>query len=213
MDTPVNADLADQTSARIDPVLQRFAHLGVQVGILVAFLAGLRRRDPSVLLNGVLSLGFSSVPAYLERGHGVRFRPWQRLWISTAALVHAVGMLGPYDRIWWWDHLAHTLSSAVVGAAVDVFLRTDARRGNRPIPATTRTTFVLGVTFGFGLVWEVLEYVAHVVGERIGLEPLLVHYGRVDMARDLIFNLVGASLVVVFGHDALSNFVESVARE
>lgn len=179
----------------------------VQAGIGVAFLAGVRRRDPSVVVNAVVSAAFTAVPWSLEARYGVRFRPWQRLWVSAAGLIHTLGMLGPYDRIWWWDQLAHTLSGVVVAAATDVVYRaetTDAASDR------SRAGVVAGVTLAFGIVWELLEYAVHSVAERLGFEPLLVHYGRLDALGDLFFDLVGAGIVVRFGRRALSNVVASV---
>lgn len=181
----------------------------LQAGIVAALLAGVRRRDPSVVINGGLSLTFVALPRYLERRYGVSFHPWQRVWISTAALVHTLGMLGPYDRIWWWDHLAHTLSGVVVAGAADVVHRTGAGERSR-LPVRSRPAFVVGITFGFGVLWELFEYIVHALGNRVGFEPLLVHYGRFDAVADLVFDLLGAGLVVLFGRRALANVVDSV---
>jgi hypothetical protein len=197
----------------IDAGLERGANV-LQLGIVTALLAGVRRRDPSVVANGAASLAFAAIPEYLERRYDARFRPWQRLWVSAAALVHTVGMLGPYDRVWWWDHVAHTLSGVVVGGAADVALRVDAA-GPRRFQGSSRfrSAFIVGVTLGLGFLWEVLEYVIHALGDRIGFEPLLVHYGRFDAVWDLVCDALGAGLVVLFGRRALSNVVESVADE
>lgn len=194
--------------------LQRIANRLLQVGTVTGFATGLRRRNPSVAVNGCLSLVFTSLPWFLEWRYGARIRPWQRLWISAAGLVHTLGMLGHYDRIWWWDHLAHTLSGVVVGGVADVVFRTEIEdRGDpddRPLPARSRATFVVVVTLVLGLLWEVLEYLIHTLGDRVGFEPLLVHYGRLDAVGDLVFDAVGAGVVIVFGRQALSNVVDSV---
>lgn len=206
--------LAVRFGRRSSAAVLEGANRVLQGSIVAALLAGLRRRDPSAIVNGVVSLVFASLPAYVEREYGVRFRPWQRLWVSAAALVHATGMLGPYDRIWWWDHVAHTLTATIVAGATDALLRGGARRaGTSPISARSRAVAVVGTTLGIGLLWEALEYVVHVLADRIGLEPLLVHYGRRDTARDLLYDALGACLVVLFGRSALSNVVDSLAEE
>lgn len=210
MSTPVAA----RAGRRISAGFLWGANRLVQLGIVVALSMGVRRRDPSVLLNGLLSLAFAALPAQLERRYGARFRLWQRLWISAAAFVHTIGMLGPYDRVWWWDHLAHALSGVVVGGTVDVYLRaTAAETGRSPLSGRFRSVAILGVTMGVGLLWEALEYVVHAVADRLGFEPLLVHYGRRDTVGDLLFDGLGAALVIVFGRSALSNVVESVTDE
>jgi hypothetical protein len=58
-----------------------------------------------------------------------------------------------------------------------------------------------------GLLWELVEYLVHVASRRVGLEPILVSYGRVDTLLDLLFNLVGAGLVLAFGDSLLGNLV------
>lgn len=188
-----------------DPGWWRVANRLLQAGIVAGLAAGLRRRDPSVIVNALLSLAFASLPGHAERWTGVRFRPWQRSWLSLAGLVHTLGMLGPYDHLWWWDDLAHTLSGGVVAGAADIVYRSDA---DGRYTDCSRPTFVAAVTLGFGVVWEVLEYFAHAVGDRIGVEPVLVNYGRRDTAADLGFDLLGAALVVRFGREALSNLVD-----
>lgn len=187
----------------------RLANRVVQAGIGAALLAGVRRRDPTVAVNGVVSLVFTALPRALEARYGARFRPWQRLWVSAAGLVHTLGMLGPYDRVWWWDHLAHTLSGVVVAAATDVVFQARAADADPP-SGRSRAGVIAGVTLGFGIVWELLEYVVHAVADRLGFDPLLVHYGRLDALGDLCFDLVGAGIVIRFGRRALSNVVASV---
>lgn len=200
--------------ARIDrhivASIQRSVNSLLQVGIVVALLAGIRRRDPSVIVNGCLSLTFVSMPKYIERRYGARFHPWQRIWVSVSALVHTLGMLGPYDRIWWWDHLAHTLSGVVVAATADIVHRAESARSVTMVHS--RSAFIAGTTFGFGFLWEIFEYIVHSLGDRIGFEPLLVHYGRLDAVGDLIFDLIGAGLVIRFGRERLSNIVDSVTN-
>lgn len=192
-------------------VVSHLANRVVQAGIGAAFLVGVRRRDPTVVVNAVVSAAFTALPRMLEIRYGARFRPWQRLWVSAAGLVHTLGMLGPYDRVWWWDHLAHTLSGVVVAAATDVVFQSRAADAD-PVTGKShdRATVVFGVTLAFGVVWELLEYVVHAIADRLGFEPLLVHYGRLDALGDLLFDLLGASIVVRFGRRALSNVVDSV---
>lgn len=193
---------------------ERTANRLFHIAILTALGEGVRRRDPSVIVNGVVSLVFAAIPGFFENRYGARFRPWQRLWVSAAALVHTSGLLGPYDRIWWWDHLAHALSGAVVAGAADVVLRVGVEEAGRAtVSPTSRPVVVVGVTLAFGSLWEALEYVVHAIADRLGFEPLLVHYGRLDTVRDVVFDLLGAGLVVLFGRRALSNVVESITDE
>lgn len=189
--------------------IQRQVNRLLQVAIVGALLAGLRRRDPSVVTNGAVSLVFAVIPGRIETAYDVRFCPWQRLWVSAAALVHTLGMLGPYDRIWWWDHLTHTLSGVVVASAADIGFRSRPEvRERASLPFDARMMWIGGVTVGFGLLWEFLEYGIHAVADHRDFEPLLVHYGRFDSVADVAFDLLGAGLVILLGESALSNLVE-----
>lgn len=209
LSTP-DSDGSDRSNGRS---LLRGANRLLQLGILTTLRAGVERRDPSVIVNAVLSVAFAVAPDYVERRFGVRFRPWHRLWISAAGVIHSVGMLGPYDRIWWWDRVAHTMSGAVVAGGADVLFQAIGGDAERPAASRSRAAFVLGVTLGLGVVWEVVEYTIHVVGRRVGFEPLLVNYGPLDTAGDLVCDILGAGLVIAFGRRTLSTVAESIAAD
>ena len=150
-------------------------------------------------MNAVLAFVATYLPGAVERRYDVGFRPWQRTYAQSAMLTHAIGMLGPYDDTWWWDHLTHTHSATLLGGVIYAAAR---RRGVDPRPR------VLGVVAGAGVVWEAAEYVAHAVADRLGVEPVLVMYGKRDTLVDMGFNLLGALVVVAFGDHLLGNFVD-----
>ncbi len=189
---------------------KRWADHALRFGISTVLLVGLDRGNPSAVVNAAVSLATSFVPSVLERRYGLDLQPWQRLWITGAMLLHAIGMLGPYDRTWWWDHVTHTLSASIVGGVAYVVART--RTGSDPSTRKRHSVFVVGVTLGFGVFWEVIEYLIHHFASRAGVEPILVSYGRNDTALDLVFDLVGAGLVVLLGPDALANVVNSLTE-
>ena len=166
--------------------------------IVSVFFEGFRRRNPGAVVNAVVSLLATYLPAVVEWRYGVEFRPWQRLYLNAGVLTHAVGMLGPYDDVWWWDHLTHTSSSTLLGGFILVRAR---QRGRDPRPR------VLAGVIGVGALWELMEYTIHGVSRRVGLEPLLVSYGAEDTLLDLSFDLLGAILVLVFGDRLFSNLI------
>lgn len=202
------ASSPERARQSVDPGRWRVLNHLLRAGIVAGLAAGIRRRDPSVIVNALLSLVFASFPGSVERWTNVRFRPWQRSWLSLAGLVHTLGMLGPYDHVWWWDDVAHTLSGGVVAGAADVVYRSDGGHS----PGCSRPAFITAVTISFGVVWEILEYLVHALGDRIGVEPVLVQYGLRDTMTDLAFDLLGAALVVRFGRKALSNLVNADER-
>lgn len=180
------------------------AVLVFQAALVLVVLEALRRRNRSATVNGLVALGAALLPAVvraaLRAGPGVHlsYGPELPLWIAIAGLVHAVGMLGLYDTIWWWDHLAHTVSSALVTALVYAAVLVVAPAS--PVGRLS-TAGVVGVTLGFVLVltvlWELIEELARHLAERYDIGPLLVVYGPYDWAFDLAFNLVGAGLVLL----------------
>jgi hypothetical protein len=171
---------------------------GLRTGIVAVFVEGVRRRNPGAIVNAVVALWATYLPAVLERRCAIEFRPWQRIYVATAMLTHAVGMLGPYDDIWWWDHLTHVHSATLLGGLIHVVSR---RSGVDPRPRV-----LVGVAVA-GLLWELVEYVAHVASRAVGLEPILVSYGAADTLLDLVCNLVGAVLVLAFGDTLLGDLV------
>lgn len=168
--------------------------------LLAVFLVGIRDRNPGAIVNAVLAFVGTYLPAVAERVADVEFRPWQRAYVDLAMVTHAVGMLGLYDDVPWWDHLTHTLSASLLGG---ITFAAAERRGHDP------RSRVLGVVVGGGLIWEAIEYGIHAAAERLGVEPILVVYSKRDTILDLVFNLVGALLVVLFGDRLLGNLVNA----
>ena len=97
-------------------------------------------------------------------------------------------MLGRYDSVWWWDHLTHTLSAALAAALLYAGLLVVA-----PAIAVAGTVLTIVV---LGVLWEAGELFAREVADRYDIEPVLVHYGWRDTALDLLFDVVGAGVVV-----------------
>ncbi|WP_339106042.1 hypothetical protein [Haloterrigena salinisoli] len=175
---------------------EREVERGIRYALLVVGLVGIRRRNPGAVVNAVAAAIGTYLPDFAERLYDVELRPWQRVYVDTAMVTHAVGMLGPYDDVEWWDHLTHTHSATILGAVVFAISR---RRGRDPGPR------VVAVVAGLGVLWELLEYAIHTAADRSGLEPILVTYGRTDTVLDLVFDLVGAVLVVAFGDRVLGD--------
>lgn len=167
---------------------------------LSVFVEGLRERNLNAMVNAVLMFTATYLPGIVERRYDVTFRPWQRVYTQSAMLAHAVGFLGPYDDTWWWDHVTHVLSATLLGGIVHVAAH---RRDRDP---TRATVFAI---VGGGILWECFEYAIHRVSDRLGIEPVLVYYGPRDTIKDLLSNLIGALLVVLFGDRLLRNFTES----
>lgn len=176
-----------------------------QLGILGILVEAIRRHDMAAAVNAVVSFIVATLPAAIAflsptvLGRSVTFGPELPLWLAMAGLFHSYGMLGPYDSIWWWDYLTHTISAALVAALIYGALVVVV---GRPGPFESLSGLVPALTVGFtlaaGIFWELIELVARAVGDYLDIEPVLVHYGRRDTALDLVFDLVGALVVVLF---------------
>lgn len=170
----------------------------IRCAIIAVLVAGFRRRNWGAVVNAALAVIGTSFPDVVEHRYDVEFLPWQRVYIATAMVMHAVGMLGPYDDTRWWDHLTHAYSATLFGGVVHVVTR---RRDRDPRPR------VLAAVGFVGVLWELMEYAIHVAADRLGLEPVLVPYGKKDTALDLCFDVLGALFVLAVGDRFLWNFI------
>jgi hypothetical protein len=196
---------------------------GATNGLLVVLLGGLclalavsvRRRDVAAAVNVLASLAAVAVSLPLAigvplSGGGTVLAPALPLWIVTAGLLHSIGMLGPYESVWWWDHLTHTVSAALLAALSYAGVTVAADAGAIPPLSTAAVAAAtIGFTLAAGVFWELVELVARALGERYDVEPVLVHYGWRDTGLDLVFDFVGAVAVVLLD---LRVFVEPAAR-
>ena len=177
--------------------------LALQVGIVLVAVAALRRGNVSAAVNAAAAFGAGLLPVWLAvAGPAAGALP---LWVAAAGLLHSVGMLGLYESVWWWDHLTHTVSAALIAALAYAALSVSPEA----LPLGAGPLAVLFVV-AVGAFWELIELVAREVGDRLDVEPVLVYYGPMDTALDMGFNVVGAALVV--GLD-LRLFVPVAARD
>ncbi len=176
----------------------------VLVGAVVATLAeALRRGELSASINAAVSLAAALAPPAVASGLDywwgwtITVTPELTAWVAAAGFLHSLGMLGLYESVWWWDHVTHLVSGSLVAALVYAGFIVLGQDGSG-FEASWETAAVFTVVFTFlvGVFWELVELVARDVGERLDVDPVLVHYGWRDTAYDLVFDLVGALLVV-----------------
>ncbi|WP_135827831.1 hypothetical protein [Halorussus halobius] len=173
----------------------------LQVGLLGIAGYGLYRGETGLVANGLLSLGVTLVPAYLRRDTSISLDTSYVLVLSLAVFVHAVGALGPYQSVPWYDSVAHALSASIVaGAGYATVKAVDRNSEATHLPAKLQFAFILIFVMAFGVLWEILEFGTGLVSELVGGEPVLAQYGLDDVVSDLTFNQVGGILVA--GWDA-----------
>jgi hypothetical protein len=169
----------------------------LQAAILGLLLYAVWHGDVAAAVNALGAFVLALSPMAIEWANGpVAIGPGLTLWVAAAGALHSVGMLGPYDSTWWWDHLTHTVSAALFAAlAYGAALVALPTMGIPDGPAAVAGVTV-ALTFGVGVLWELVEVLARELGERFDIEPVLTLYGWQDTAADLVFDVVGAVLVV-----------------
>ncbi|WP_276280687.1 hypothetical protein [Halorussus caseinilyticus] len=180
---------------------ERWLVRALQVGLAVVAGYGLYRGETAVFVNGLVSLGVTFVPALVRRDLGISMDTSYVLVISVAVFVHAVGLLGPYRTLPWYDSVAHALSATVVAGAGYVTVKAVERNSERTtLPPEAEFVFILVFVMAFGVLWEIVEFGAELASAAVGGTAVLVQYGLDDIINDLLFNQVGA--LVVAGWDA-----------
>jgi len=181
---------------------------------MLAILAvGLYTRNVGIVVNAAIAFATTLVPAMVERDLRIELDARFTLWIALALFLHALGMLGFYGEIGWYDRLTHTLSAAVV-ATVGYVVARAIDDHSTAVVLTDRFLFVyvLVFTLGLGVLWEILEF-GTVLGARLlGFEPILTQYGLTDTLGDLLFDTVGAVVAATVATERVSSVVASLRR-
>jgi len=165
----------------------------LQAGILATLVEAARQRNVAAAVNALVALAAALLPWTLGLVTGLAVGPVLPLWLGVAGLLHAVGMLGPYDTVSWWDHLTHFVSASLLAALAHAGVVVGyAGTASDAGIATVTVLF----TVAAGVLWELVELVARELGDQFDIEPVLVHYGWTDTVLDLGFDLAGAVLVV-----------------
>lgn len=199
---------------RLGGVITGTRAVRVMQGIIVLLIGyGLVSRNLSVVVNGVLGLVTTVLPAILKRDYQIALEPPLVLWITVAILLHTIGMTGPYDTVWWWDHLTHTLSATVVaGVGFAVTRAIDEYWEEIYLPPDFMFVFIILFTLAAGVLWEVLEFVGRVTADALGQGPVLIQYDLADSVVDLLFNGLGAVLVAGLGKGRFDRLIDSIER-
>jgi len=171
-----------------------------QLLLVVVLALGLRRRDVAIVANAVGALMVTASPALVRRRLRVTLDPRLTALVGAAVLVHAVGTLGPYATVGWWDEAAHALSAGVVAAAGYSLARAlDVRQECLSLPPAFLFAYVLLFVAATGVVWELFEFAVGAVSTAAGLAPLLAQPSLGDTVSDLAFDALGAVVVALLG--------------
>ncbi|WP_135830469.1 hypothetical protein [Halorussus halobius] len=182
----------------------------VLVGV---FVLGLVRGSIGTMVNAIVALAVTFLPALLERDYDIPMDAGLTLWITSAVFLHAVGTLGPYQSRAMvmgigWDSVTHTLSASLVAAIGYATTRAiDQHSDDVELPPKFMFVFILLFVMAFGVVWEVLEFGVAGLASIVGVDSVLTQYGLEDTMRDLMFDTVGGVIVAIWGTAYLTDVV------
>lgn len=189
----------------VEPLLVAvFAAIAAGAALL---LLAVQRRNVSAVVNAGAGLALTAFVTILSMapgpvvGQDLGLGLALPLWLAVASALHAVGMLGWYESVSWWDHLTHTVSAALVAALLyaGVLVADPTVLGVDTLPGST-VVLTVALAFAVGVAWELLELVGRELGRRLDVEPVLIYYGPRDTALDLAFDVLGALLVVALDY-------------
>ncbi len=195
----------------VGPRRQRQASRLMQLSLVGFLFVGLDRGSLGIVVNSLVALGVTELPALLERDYDIPMDPALVLWVTTAVFLHALGTLGPYRDIWWWDHVTHMLSASLVAASGYAAARAvDAHADAISLPPSFMFAFILLVTVAFGVFWEVVEFALAGLSAVFGSGNVLTQYGLRDTMLDLVFDVLGGVVVAVWGTAHLTDVVGAI---
>lgn len=217
---PSPSDPGDESTRQdrvpLDDSRLRYVVRGMQVVLFVMTAYGVATLDLVVVSNAGIALGVTLVPAVVGRRYGRSISAGLALWITAAAFLHAVGLLGPYGSVGWYDQVTHTLSASVVaGVGYAIVRAVDHWSTSITFTPAFRLVCVVLFVLAAGVCWELIEFGAGGAASILGHEAVLVQYGLRDTVSDLVFDAVGALVVALWGTsyaDDIANLLSASLR-
>lgn len=135
------------------------------------------------------------------------------LLISLAAFLHALGSLGLYVRYSWYDEITHTVSAVLVaGIGYAVLMALERHSEEITLTSKLRGVFILVFVLAFSVIWEVFEFGVVWISQIVGVTSPVRVFGIDDIVTDMVFNVVGAVLVAIWGTGYFEDFVPFIRR-
>jgi len=91
--------------------------------------------------------------------------------------------------------VTHTVSAALIAAVVYAWVLV-VGVDTMFVPTESPAVATVLLTVTTGIVWELLEQAVRLLSERFGIERVLKQYGKFDTPLDIVFDGIGAILVV-----------------
>lgn len=192
----------------------------MELSLVGMFFIGVERGSTGIIVNTGIGLLVAQLPAVLERDYDIPLDTGLTLWITGAVWLHALGTVGLpgaeqnfYATIGIWDNITHTLSSSVVAAAGYITVRAlDRHSDGIQMPSRFMFVFLLLFVMAFGVFWEVIEFAVSELAAMLGTGTVLTQYGLRDTMLDLVFDMVGAVIVAIWGAAHLTGVVGVVTE-
>ncbi|WP_231182631.1 hypothetical protein [Haladaptatus sp. DYF46] len=184
----------------------------MELSLIGIFFIGMDRGNLGIMINSALAFAITLVPAVLKRDYQIPMDAGLTLWITTAVFLHAVGTLGPYQNVWWWDHVTHMLSASLVAGVGYATVRAlDAHNPDVYLPPRFMFVFILMFVVAFGVIWEVTEFAVSGLGSILGGSAVLTQYGLEDTMLDLLFDIAGGLITAIWGTAYLTDVTGALA--
>jgi hypothetical protein len=139
---------------------------------------------------------------------------WFMIMITTVPMLHSASLFfGFYQSFEYWDIIAHSYSSLVVGLIIFVALLIISNYTTRISLGSTKTILILTflMAWGFGNVWEIQEWVIdNIFGNAF------MSYSVLDTLKDLIVSdFIGAVVLeiiawIILRYHTINDIVDSM---
>lgn len=153
---------------------RRFTQL-LQLLLLGVACYGLVTIQLRVVLTSGIPLLVSLLPMYLRRNHGIPLDAGWMLWVTAAVAIHVFGTLVFYDRVEWYDQIAHALSGALVAACGFALVRAvDFASDDIELTEEFLSVFTVITVLAVGVGRELAESGTEIVAKYVGGDAALV---------------------------------------
>lgn len=168
----------------------------LQVLILGLAVYSIYRGNARWFLSCVLSFFVTMIPTLLTRNLKIVIPPLLDFWIGVALFLHVFGgVMGLYDHVWWWDHVTHFISAALISILGFTVLLTITRLSHSLfVPPKVIPVVIILFILATGVIWEIFEFFCDIV---LGTT---MQYSLTDTVHDMMFNTVGAVFASILGY-------------
>jgi len=189
--------ISEETERKIDLACLILLPLSFMVMFLLGFFGYAMNKNHEYATTVQFISIFVVMVLPFMRIKRIFYAPYWFIFVMTANIYmfSVLLFLGIYDRIWWWDHFSHWLSSLLVAMIVFIALLIIENYTER---ITIPKSMLLFLTFMFGLalgcIWEMWE-----AGMDGAFGAGMMIYSVHDTLNDLWMDFFGALTMVVLG--------------